>query len=111
MTALNERIVEALETIGPMSANELAEHLRVSHNHVTNSLLRLRKSPRRVRVGSWVRDAYQSRGYLRACYHIGTGHDAPKPDAKKVTGAQHRKIVKLRYANSSIFRLAESTRP
>lgn len=106
-----DRVLEALREIGPMTTREMAKRLGLAIQTVNSAIKLLSSSPRRVRVQSWVREACGARSYLRARHAIGNKPDAAKPPAKKVTGAQHRKSVKSRYANSSIFRMAEASRP
>lgn len=102
---MNQQVLDALREFGPMTTRDLAAHLGVAIQTVNRALKVLRATPRRVRIHSWAREADGSRKYLRAVHATGSKPDAPRPPARKVTGAEHRATKNARFKNSSIFRL------
>lgn len=102
---MTHQVLGALREFGPMTTRDLAAHLGVTLHAVNRALKVLRATPRRVRVHSWTREADGSRQYLRAVHATGNKPDAPKPPARKVTGAEHRAVKNARFKSSSIFRL------
>lgn len=79
-----ERILAAL--INPMTPQQLAAKLHMSHASAKLYLAHLKLHPRRVRVASWLSEG---KGRHSRVYALGSGRDAPEPP--RMTQAQSRK--------------------
>ena len=79
---LAERILTALEELGPMTRAELCQHLTWDPESVSSVIARLRKAtaerPQRLYVSGWVYDQEGQRPYPRAQYALGA-----EPDKKR----------------------------
>ena len=112
-----EKVVEALTTVGDMTALEVAAHCKITRDTAASLLSLLRtetpRRPQRAHICDWTYDAEgTSKPYPRPVYRIGQGKDAPKPKPK--TDAQksrdHRAALRAQNRSVSVFNLAAGYR-
>lgn len=109
-----ERVLDALETIGPMGTAEIAVYFKVSKSKAASAVTRLARkgpnTPRRAHITEWDTQYEGERKYPRALYAAG----GDKPDAVRPKASHSR--VKREYRQrramllrgSSVFNLGRS---
>lgn len=99
-------ILKLLEDYGPMTRDEITQHLGIVKSQISPVVSRLnRATPRagkRIHILRYVYDQEGQRTYPRAVYAIGDREDArrPKPDPQ---GAKRRYNAKRKKANTMNF--------
>lgn len=113
--AVSAQIIQALETVGPMTRKELCDHLQIDRGigaAIANRMARPSATlPKRVYIASYVYDQEGQRRYPRAVYAIGDKPDAkrPRPD----TAANKRRYIAgkiAKYKMNSVFNMGLTRR-
>jgi predicted ArsR family transcriptional regulator len=89
------RITQLLEQYGPMTRDELCNHLDVNRMNVSAVVSRMVRpgtnTPRRLHISGYTHDSETGRCYPRAIYDLGD-----KPDAKKLNRQENRRQARKR---------------
>jgi hypothetical protein len=89
------RIINALETIGPMTRTEICHHIGLDRMNCSAVITRMAKAgpktPRRLHIFGYTHDSEHGRRYPRAIYDLGD-----KPDAKKPNRQENRREARKR---------------
>ena len=89
------RITQLLEQYGPMTRNEICNHLDVNRMNISAVISRMIRpgvdTPRRLHISGYTHDGEGARRYPRAIYAIGD-----LPDAKKLNRQENRRDARKR---------------
>lgn len=114
------RVLELLQAESPLTVRQIRERLGLSPATGSNTVERLRRVDRVIRVAGWFSGRGKSRKNWVAAYEIGTSPDEPKPNwtpdyledepqemvrTPPPTAADQRRAA---YALSSVFRLGQT---
>jgi hypothetical protein len=108
---LAERILQAINELGPMTRAELCAHLQQDAGSVSSVVARLRKEtplrPQRLHIGGWVYDQEGQRAYPRAQYALGAQPDKKlnRKLSKSKQRSAHQTMVLVRMKTASVFNL------
>lgn len=110
---VTERILAALEEVGPMTNAEICSHLQLDKCAVGAVVSRLSKAsvrkPKRIYITHYVHDSEGARRYPRGVYALGDQPDARKPKSStKEIKARYWAKKKLRMKANSVFHLGMS---
>jgi len=108
--AVSAQIIQALETIGPMTRKELCDHLDIDRGigaAIANRMARPSATmPKRVHIASYVYDQEGQRRYPRAVYAIGDCPDAKRPKPDKADNKRRYVQAKVaKYKMNSVFNM------
>lgn len=99
LVPIRSKILNLLQELGPMTARELAEQLKIKH--VNQIAAALQKSDN-FHISSYRRDEDGGRLYPRALYAYGPGKDAKKPPKLGKQEYNRRAKEKMRKTVSSV---------
>lgn len=109
------KVIETLQTFGPMTSTELALNFGCDRAELTGVLTRMQRpgpnTPKRIHISGYVYDTEGCRRYPRAMYAVGDKRDAKKPERDlKANRARYQQSRKSRCTTNSVFNLAVSMR-
>jgi hypothetical protein len=96
------RILTLLQELGPMTARELAEQLKIKH---VNQIAAALQGCDHFHISGYRRDEDGGRLYPRALYAYGPGKDAKKPPKLSRQEYNKRSKAKMRKTVSSVWDL------
>lgn len=112
ITDVMRRVMNALESDGDMTADDLADHLGITVSYVRQYGIYPLREAELIRVSSWIRGA---RGCPMRVFSLSVGKDAPRPKRLpwSVTNKrwQERHAAGLTKANNSLALLVRLTAP
>lgn len=111
---LTDKLLQALEECGPMTAAELVVHIGQTKHRVAAATSRLRKAwpitPKRIHITSYVFDHEGQRDYPRPVFALGNYPDATRPKTnRKEIKRRYEARRKARVTNNFVFNLGRQT--
>lgn len=100
---IRSRILNLLQELGPMTARELAEQLKIKH---VNQIAAALQGSDNFHISGYRRDEDGGRLYPRALYAYGPGRDAKRPPKLGKQEYNRRAKEKMRKTVSSVWDLA-----
>lgn len=110
---LVELVERAIAECGPMTRAEIERHAGIELGRLSRILTRMTsatsRTPQRLHISGWVRDADGLRNYLRAVYALGPGKHKPKPEVDREKMARASGLQRYRRTRlNSIFNVGKS---
>jgi len=102
LVPIRSRILNLLQELGPMTARELAEQLKIKH---VNQIAAALQGSDHFHISGYRRDEDGGRLYPRALYAYGPGKDAKKPPKLGKQEYNRRAKEKMRKTVSSVWDL------
>lgn len=102
LVPIRSRILNLLQELGPMTARELAEQLKIKH---VNQIAAALQGCDNFHISGYRRDEDGGRLYPRALYAYGPGKDAKKPPKLSRQEYNKRSKAKMRKTVSSVWDL------
>lgn len=99
---IRSKILNLLQELGPMTARELAEQLKIKH---VNQIAAALQGCDHFHISGYRRDEDGGRLYPRALYAFGPGKDAKKPPKLSRQEYNRRSKAKMRKTVSSVWDL------
>lgn len=104
------KILEALQTYGPMTRAEIEEQIGFTKEVFGGCLGRMARDskliPQRIHISGYTRDHEGARRYLRPVYSYGPGQNAKKPNGYQKKDRVHYYQMQInRVRNASVFNL------
>jgi len=102
LVPIRSKILNLLQELGPMTARELAEQLKIKH---VNQIAAALQGCDNFHISGYRRDEDGGRLYPRALYAYGPGKDAKKPPKLSRQDYNKRSKAKMRKTVSSVWDL------
>ncbi len=102
LVPIRSRILNLLQELGPMTARELAEQLKIKH---VNQIAAALQGSDHFHISGYRRDEDGGRLYPRALYAYGPGKEAKKPPKLSRQEYNKRSKAKIRKTVSSVWDL------